>query len=187
MIWKWFSSSAIFEVCHCAYNFQECFSFLLFAVLHPFLSRLIVLFVHLDPSVYIVDCYQVSGDPWLSVRISKWRTLDKYLWLWQIPLPLFKSVSPTDLTLERGGWTGSAYRACVWRAAGWQASRSPHDCQRKEGSTSREKHCGVFYSWEELISQLMHIHQGRAELTDIASLLLALTPGLRTSLSRRSS
>lgn len=125
--------------------------------------------------------------PWLSVRISKWRTLDKYLWLWQIPLPLFKSVSPTDLALERGGWTGSAYRACVWRAVGWQASRSPHDCQRKEGSTSQEKHCGVFYSWEELISQLMHIHQGRAELTDIASLLLALTPGLRTSLSRPSS
>lgn len=134
----------------------------MFSVSHPFGSRLVVLFVHLDPSVYVVGYCQVSGDPCLSVHISKWRTLDKFLWLWQIPLPLFKSVSPTDLTLEQGGWATTACKSRCLGNSRPASKEEPSWLSEKGRLLHRRSTVVCFISGKISISQLLYNHHGHA-------------------------
>ena len=138
-----------------------------------------VLFAHLDPSVYVVGYCQVSGDPCLSVHISEWRTLDKYLWLWQIPLPLFKSVSPTDLTLEQGGWATSAWKSQCLGSSRPASKEEPSWLSEKRRFLHRGSTVVCFISGKRWVSLSFCTTIMDTRLLGIT--LLLLTPTLPTA------
>lgn len=93
------------------------------------------LFVHLDPSVYVVGYCQVSGDPCLSVHLSLLISIcgyDKFLCHCSSLFP------QQTLLLNREAEQPVPVRAYAWGAAGQQASRNPHGCPRKEAYSTGE-------------------------------------------------
>ena len=122
----------------------------MFSVLHPFSSRLVVLFVHLDPSVYVVGYCQVSGDPCLSVHLSLLISIcgyDKFLCHCSSLFP------QQTLLLNREAEQPVPVRAYAWGAAGQQASRNPHGCPRKEAySTGEALRYVLFLGRDECLS-----------------------------------
>ena len=120
-------------------------------------------------------CCRLLSSIWWSLLVCSLITLDKYLWLWQIPLPLFKSVSPTDLTLEQGGWTTSACKSLCLGSSRPASKQEPSWLSEKGSLLHRRSTEVCFIPGKKWVSLSFCTTIMDMRLLGITLLLLALT------------